>query len=473
MLGANAHANLELTLFAEGLNRPTNLLQAPGDTDRFFVTEQHSGSIQIVEDGAVSDTFFNLQPLLQTNTAEQGLLGMAFHPDYQANGRFYVYYTAFPNGNVQLAEYSVSATNPNRADASSRRLLLDVQHPDENHNAGQLAFSPRDGYLYVGIGVLGSPAQDLNDLRGKMLRIDVDGNNAVNGQYGILASNPLVNKLGRDEIWASGLRNPWRFSFDSANGDLYISDVGGNEWEEINYQPAESSAGAPFPGGANYGWETYEGNCIAHQQCATPVDNSEFTFPIIARSHDPPDNAVAVIGGYVYRGDNIPDLQGRYLFSDWVSKEVYSLRVEDGAAIEILDHSEDLDSAAVLRNTTMNSFAVDHEGELYMIGFDAGRVYKIVPSHFFHESDFDDSGTVDGEDYLTYQRGYDRFDGAAAKADGDATADGLVNADDLHVWRQQFGFVSTIAPDSGTIPEPTSAQLMASALLVAYRRRRK
>lgn len=462
-----ALAALELEPFATGLVRPTNMVQAPGDSDRFFFTEEHTGKVQIVENGSVTGTFLNIGGLLQTDHAERGLLGMAFHPNYQSNGKFYLQYTSSPNGNVRVSEFTVSAGNPALADPNSERVLVDVVHPDPSHNAGQLTFGPNDGYLYFGIGALNSPPQDINDLRGKILRIDVDGNNSGNGQYGNPATNPFVGHAGADEIWAYGVRNPWRFTFDEANGDMYMGDVGGNVWEEINYQHASST------GGENYGWQIYEGHCLSFQASCTPITDPNFAWPILVRSHDPPDNAIAIIGGYVYRGDAVPELYGRYLFGDWVSKEIFSFVNENGTAVDLQDHTSDLDAEGALNGSNMTSFAVDNEGEMYIIGLDNGTVFKIkatLPSYY--SADFDNSGEVDGGDFLILQQGFNQFSGNATKADGDATGNGFVNNADLQLWEEQYGFISPTV-SATAVPEPVSGLLLIQAMWgMSYFRRR-
>ena len=247
--------NINITSFANGFSSIT-AIEHPVDDARLFVLQQ-SGAIKILNpNGNVNATnFLTLTSATITSGGERGLLGLAFHPNYATNGYFYINYTNTA-GNTVIARYSVSA-NPNVADASSATILLTVTQPFSNHNGGSLRFGP-DGYLYIGMGDGGSGgdpgnrAQNINDNLGKMLRIDVDSASP----YGIPADNPYVGVAGNDEIWAIGLRNPWKFNFDRLNGDLWIADVGQNQAEEIN------RTAAPLPTGLNYGWKCNEGKCF-------------------------------------------------------------------------------------------------------------------------------------------------------------------------------------------------------------------
>jgi hypothetical protein len=252
---------------------------------------------------------------------EQGMLSVAFPPDYETSGYFYIWYTA-PGGGMVLARFSVSDDDPNVADPNSESLVLSVPQPFPNHNGGRLQFGP-DGYLYLGLGDGGGSfdpddnAQDGGTLLGKLIRIDVD---PAQGNYAIPQDNPFVgNGSVRDEIWALGLRNPWRISFDSGNGDLYIADVGQNRWEEINHQPASSG------GGQNYGWDIAEAS-----ECTgggNACNTAGFTPPVAEYDHD---FGCSVTGGEVYRGDDYPNLFGTYLFGDYCSGNIWGLRRNGG-----------------------------------------------------------------------------------------------------------------------------------------------
>jgi len=339
-----------------GLTRPVSIAHA-GD-DRLFVVEQ--GGLIRVWDGAAlrPEPFLDLRALISTG-GERGLLGLAFHPAYAANGWFFVNYTALDGATV-IARYSVSPSDPNRADPASARTFLRIAQPFSNHNGGQLQFGP-DGYLYIGMGDGGSGgdpgnrAQNLLDLLGKMLRIDVDTE-----PYAIPPSNPYANRDdARAEIWASGLRNPWRFSFDRTSGDLWIADVGQGQWEEIDFQPATSI------GGENYGWRRMEGS-----HCFNPAiacNDGTLVLPIIEYDHS--DGACSVTGGYVYRGVRSPRLTGTYLYADFCNGRIHgATRDADGAVSTTM-----LYDAPFLIAT----FGEDSRGEIYAADFSNGILYRL------------------------------------------------------------------------------------------------
>ena len=349
-----------LETVVQGLAFPVWLSSPPGDP-RLFVVEK-GGRVVIVEDGALlPEPFLDLRGQVSTGN-EQGLLSLVFHPDYAANGRFFVDFTD-PGGDTRIVEYRVSAGDPDRADPGSARLVLALDQPFSNHNGGQIVFGP-DGMLWVGTGDGGSGGdphgngQNRGALLGKLLRIDVDG-----GQpYGIPSDNPFVDTAGaRPEIWAYGLRNPWRFSFDRATGDLYIGDVGQNRFEEVN---AVSGAGR----GLNYGWNVMEG-----EHCFEPpdgCDRSGLTLPVIEYGHG---DECSVTGGFVYRGSAIPELRGAYLYSDHCSGFVRSFRLANGAATDERRWTE-LEPA----DPSVTSFGEDASGEIYLLTA-SGSVHKIVP----------------------------------------------------------------------------------------------
>lgn len=295
-----------------------------GDS-RLFLTIQ-SGAIRIFDGTQLLSTpFLNIDPIVQSG-GERGLLSTAFHPDYANNGFFFVNYTN-NSGDTVIARYERSAGDPNLADSTSGVILLTIDQPFSNHNGGQLQFGP-DGYLYVGMGDGGSGgdpsclAQKPDELLGKMLRLDVDQNVNTAPFHGIPIDNPFVSDPNvRDEIWAIGVRNPWRFSFDRETGDLYIADVGQNNWEEIDFQPANS------PGGENYGWDVMEGDVCFEDDpdcpVTTPVCNSDLlTDPVHVYSHS---FGCSVTGGYVYRGCLAPGLYGKYIYADVCSGRVWAL----------------------------------------------------------------------------------------------------------------------------------------------------
>jgi glucose/arabinose dehydrogenase len=341
-----------------GLKQPEGLVNAGDGSDRLFILEQ-GGLIRILKDGALLPTPF----LDLTNKViccgERGLLGLAFHPKYAENGFFYVDYTEKANSRLYtiIARYNVSASDPNLADPNSELRMLIIDQPYQNHKGGQLQFGP-DGYLYIGMGDGGSEGdplgngQSLQTLLGKILRIDVDHTQP----YAIPADNPFVNGGGLWEIWAYGLRNPWRFSFDLLNGDLYIGDVGQDAWEEIDYLPGGS------PGGENFGWSYYEG---MHDYRGSPPSGMQFTTPVAEYNHELGE---AVIGGYVYRGQNLSAWDGVYLYGDYGSGRVWGLlHLPDGNW-----------QNALLFETGIHisSFGVDEHGEICLVD-DSGSILML------------------------------------------------------------------------------------------------
>lgn len=340
----------------EGLDQPVFVTAPPGDP-RLFVVEQ-GGLIRILADGKVMEQpFLDLREQVRAG-GERGLLGLAFHPDYASNGRFFVDFTD-RNGDTQIAAYQVSEV-PDVADPASAAVLLSIDQPAGNHNGGWLAFGP-DGYLYIGMGDGGGGGdrfgngQNPDTLLGAILRIDVDG-----GQpYAIPPENPFAGGGGAPEIFALGLRNPWRAAFDG--NDLYIADVGQNAWEEVSVITTGDA-------GANLGWNVMEGlECYRAETC----NQEGLVLPVHVYSHD---LGCSITGGYVYRGSAIPDLAGTYFFGDYCSGGVYSFRYEGGAASEVTNWSDSWGSVG-----SITSFGVDSAGELY-ITLAEGMLLKIVPA---------------------------------------------------------------------------------------------
>ncbi|MEE8525826.1 MAG: PQQ-dependent sugar dehydrogenase [Thermoanaerobaculia bacterium] len=304
--------DLTLEPVAGGFDFPLAIRNAGDGSGRLFVVEQ-GGLIWIVDGGMVSVTpFLDISDRVVVG-GEEGLLGLAFHPDYETNGYFYVNYTrtGSPGLEMVIERYTVSVGDAEAADPDSDLLVLEIDQPFVNHNGGDIHFGP-DGYLYIGTcdGGDNATAQDLGSLLGKMLRIDVDGG----PPYAIPPDNPFAGVAGAlDEIWAWGLRNPFRWSFDRANGDLLIGDVGEGDWEEIDFLPA-TVRGAGSPGGENFGWPCREG---AHDFLpGGPTCGGALVDPVLEYSHD---DGCTVIGGYVYRGGDIPGLVGTYVYNDWCS----------------------------------------------------------------------------------------------------------------------------------------------------------
>ncbi|MCP4420253.1 MAG: PQQ-dependent sugar dehydrogenase [Chloroflexi bacterium] len=352
-------AHISFELIADGFIEPVDLTHA-GD-ERIFVVER-PGTIRIIQDGAVlPQPFLNIGPLVGDDASERGLLGLAFHPQYAENGRFFVYYTDNSGGSV-ISRYQVSA-DPNQADPDSALVILTLAQPDWNHNGGQIAFGP-DGYLYVALGDGGGAndqyqnGQNTNSLLGTLLRLDVDFDESG---YAIPADNPFVNDDAvRNEIWAYGLRNPWRFSFDRLTDNLFIADVGQNLWEEIHMQPADSS------GGENYGWPILEGShCFQTESC----DPTGLELPIFEYPHG--NGSCSITGGYVYRGQQYLELYGNYILADYCSGIFWSLFPEaDGSwtATELTDTPH-----------FVSSFGEDVNGELYFLSYGEGSVYQVRP----------------------------------------------------------------------------------------------
>jgi glucose/arabinose dehydrogenase len=378
---AAGHTALTTIRVASGLNRPI-YVTAPAGDDRLFIIEQR-GVIKILKDGAVlAQPFLDIDPLVTGPVSggdERGLLGLAFHPDYDVNGKFYLNYIDL-SGNTEIAEFYRSP-DPDLAFADSMRSVLNIPQDFLNHNGGNIAFGPHDGYLYIGMGDGGSGgdpngrAQDLSQLLGKMLRIDVD----VASGYAIPPGNPYIPVAGaRDEIWASGLRNPYRWSFDRLTGDMYIGDVGQNCFEEVSFQPASST------GGENYGWDVVEAwqcfNELDFNDCDNaPCGPDSLVEPISYYSH--PEGGCSVTGGFVYRGANIPSLQGTYFYADYCSGRIWSLRYDGATVTDFTERSDELDPGPGLSIGSIAGFGEDGHGELYIVnreGTTTGEVYKIV-----------------------------------------------------------------------------------------------
>ncbi|MBI5740444.1 MAG: PQQ-dependent sugar dehydrogenase [Nitrospirae bacterium] len=354
---------ISIALFASGFSRPVHVTHAGDGSGRVFVVEK-AGRIRIVRNGIVQQTpFLDISSRVLSAGGEQGLLSAAFPPGYSGKGYFYVNYSDIAgNGDTVVARYRITA-DPDIADPASEQVVLTVDQPFANHNGGQLAFGP-DGFLYIGMGDGGSGGDPFNNgqnrsaLLGKLLRLDVESNPAAPG-YSIPASNPFVgNAAARGEIWALGLRNPWRFSFDRLTGDLYIADVGQNTIEEIDFQASTST------GGENYGWNVMEGSrCFLQPAgCST----SGFVQPVAEYDHSLGD--CSVTGGMVYRGQEFASMQGVYFLGDFCTGTIRAVRRSDGAF-----------SRATLLETglAVSTFGEDEAGNLYVADFQTGNVFRI------------------------------------------------------------------------------------------------
>ncbi|MDZ7343212.1 MAG: PQQ-dependent sugar dehydrogenase [candidate division KSB1 bacterium] len=365
---SESHSQIELEVAFPNLSfsRPVDLQHVGDGSNRLFVVEQ-AGIIRVFENSAsaaAAPVFLDIRDRVNDSGNEEGLLGLAFHPNYQTNGRFYVNYTAANPRRTVIARYFVSV-NPNQADRNSEQILLEISQPFSNHNGGQLAFGP-DGFLYIATGDGGSGGdpqgngQSLRTLLGKILRIDVD-NPSGGRNYGIPSDNPFANNTAgfREEIYAYGLRNPWRFSFDPATGRLWAGDVGQDRREEVDL----------IEKGQNYGWNIMEGSL-----CFQPSSNCNMTGlvkPIWEYDHSLVGGRASITGGYVYRGKNNPELVGAYLYADFESGHIWALRYD---GVNPSTNTE-------LQNTNLfiSSFGIDQHHELYICAFD-GRIYRFKPT---------------------------------------------------------------------------------------------
>ncbi|MFN8644656.1 MAG: PQQ-dependent sugar dehydrogenase [Candidatus Binatia bacterium] len=360
-------------LVTDAVALPVFVGAPPLDPHRVFVVEQ-AGRIRVIRDGVLLDApFLDIQERVGC-CGERGLLSVAFHPDYERNGRFFVDYTD-TDGDTVVARFRVSA-DPDLADRDSEQILLTIDQPFSNHNGGQLAFAP-DGTLFVGMGDGGSQhdpngnGQNDGVLLAKLLRLDVDVDDPP--YYRVPADNPRAAEgapLGL--IWAKGLRNPWRFSFDRRTGDLYIADVGQNAREEIDVLPAGSR------GGSNFGWDIFEGNAChepppGSQQCPDQV--APFTPPVLDYGRR---DGQSITGGFVYRGCALPDLHGQYFFSDYATAFVRSFALRDGVVTDLRDRTASLAPGGGFTISSVSSFGEDARGELYIADY-GGEIYRVVP----------------------------------------------------------------------------------------------
>jgi glucose/arabinose dehydrogenase len=353
--------SITLTPVVSGLSSPIDFQPTDDSTGRIYIVEQ-AGVIRILQNGALLPTPF-LDISSRVNfSGEMGLLGAAFHPAFAQNQHFYVNYVRMSGGLIQtvIAEYQVSAADPSQADPASERILITVNQPFTNHKGGQLAFGP-DKFLYIGLGDGGSGGdplgngQNLQTLLGKMLRIDVDHTTGTL-PYAIPADNPFASGGGLPEIWAYGLRNPFRFSFDTATGKLFVGDVGQNRYEEVDI----------LQKGGNYGWNVMEGmHCYSP---ATGCNMSGLMLPIAEYDHT---EGNAIIGGYVYHGTAIPGLVGSYVFGDFGAGKIWRLTQDSNGAWQRV--------LLLSGGPNMSSFGRDSTGELYVVNYGGGAILKVAP----------------------------------------------------------------------------------------------
>lgn len=360
---------IALQSFATGFSEPLEIAHA-GDSRLFVV--QKGGLIRIVNaNGSVNATpFLNISSLVST-VSERGLLGLAFHPNYATNGYFFINYSN-TSGDTVIARYSVNSGNPGVANTTGT-ILMTITQPYSNHNGGSIKFGP-DGYLYIGMGDGGSSgdpgnrAQNINENLGKMLRIDV--NSTIAPYYTNPATNPYVGLAGNDEIWAIGLRNPWKFSFNRLNGDLWIADVGQGSVEEID------KVINPLTAGLNFGWRCYEGNSTYNSTGCEPASTMTFPFTQYARS----GGACSVTGGYFYTGSMYPNFQNKYFFTDYCDDK-----------IRMVNNTGVITTTTSFSGNNFVTFGEDVNGELYIAGISSGTIYKVIDTSL-SSSDFENNG---------------------------------------------------------------------------------
>lgn len=447
---------LESALFASTLRRPTYITHAPNDPARMFVLEKQ-GFIRIIKNGVLGSTatpFLDIDSLVGGGTStgdERGLLGVAFHPNYAFNRRFYVYYIN-NSGNSVIAEYLRSPANPDLAIASSARPILTINRSATNHLGGWIGFG-EDGLLHVGLGDSGggcdpdNAAQNVNELRGKILRLDVDSDdfpadNARN--YGIPSGNPFAGGGGAAEIWVMGCRNPWRSSFDRGTGDFYIGDVGQGTREEITIL----NAGFPESPVRNLGWDYKEGELTGTCSGTPGISTGVLTDPIHWYDHS---LGCSLTGGYVYRGCAIPALQGTYFFGDYCTAAIWSFRYSPGTGkTDFLDRAPELGGKNV-KISNIVSFGEDFYGEIYIVeqgaGAANGEIWKIIPSGGAVNcapcpSDLNGDRNVDDTDFVFFATSYDILlcneQAMPPSCPADLNADGIVDDLDFSIFASAY-----------------------------------
>ncbi len=460
-----ASAQLATTRLTTDLERPTYVTQAPGDDDRLFILEKR-GRIRVYLNSTgelLATPFLDIDALVgggTSNNAETGLLGLAFHPDYETNGFFYVNYTSTGLDTV-VRRYTVSA-DPSVADAGSGLTVLIIEQPQSNHNGGWMDFGPNDGYLYIATGdggnfcdigaghSVGGNAQDITDnLLGKLLRIDIDSDDFPAEpfrNYGIPNDNPFVLAAGDDEIFCYGLRNPFRCAFDRANGDLFIGDVGQDAREEVSFIAAGDTTGP------NFGWNCMEGSgCSSASGCGSggcTCNGASLEMPIFDYTHNPPlppaGFVCSVIGGYVYRGCALPELDGTYFFADFCGNQVWSFEFNGYVGPETTRTPELSPSIEGFTVNQVVSFGEDNAGEIYIVdqgsGGGSGQIFKVIrdPATVC-AGDADGNGEVNITDLNLVLSNWQSM--PACGTNGDVNADGNVDLDDLNLVLANWNLV--------------------------------
>jgi glucose/arabinose dehydrogenase len=485
---------------ASGLSAPIFVTHPPGDRTRLFIAERGSPADSVNASAAIKILDLNTGNVLATpfltisgidNFVEGGLLGMAFHPDYATNGRFYVNLTIDPDGTqmtesppmvTEIREYTVSG-NPNVANTSFR-TVLSFDQPQANHNGGWIGFSPNDDYLYIATGdggggndtgtghVSGGNAQNVEaNWLGKMLRIDpIDPDPTSGPNYAIPSTNPFVNVAGLDEIWSYGLRNPFRASFDRLTGDLYIGDVGQNNREEIDFQASSDL------GGDNYGWRLREGDIATPAAGIGGPPPANHVPPVYSYTHSdttvPPVSPAGytgnlVTGGYVYRGPD-PSLQGKYFFLDAGGNNNWMADTTPFASVTNIDS---LLTPNVGSASFPVSFGEDAVGNIYIVYNGSGEVYRINTTQLLR-GDFDADGDVDNADYTKWRAG---LGSANPNPASDGNGNAVFDAADFVAWRMNLGASVHTGAGAG-VPEPLTSIVIAQAsvlfgVLTRFRRR--
>ncbi len=443
-LVAGAQAGITSERILTGLASPLFVTHAPGDFDRIFIIEQ-PGRVRIMKNGALLATpFLDITTIVNDSESEQGLLGLAFDPNYATSGLFYVSYTNNA-GTLVVRQYLVSA-DPDIADGGAFQNVIRITQPQPNHNGGWIGFGP-DGLLYVAVGdggnsndsgpghSAGGNAQDIDaNLLGKMLRLDPRGDDFPadsNANYTIPPSNPFVGIAGDDEIWAYGLRNPWRNSFDRVTGELYIGDVGQGQREEVDVQPADSD------GGENYGWRCIEGfRCTGLSGC--DCNDINLTAPILDYTHG--GGRCSITGGYVYRGCAIPSMVGSYFYADFCTAQIWTTEYDGVSATTPVERTAQLvpDVGSI---SFVSSFGEDAYGELYICDLFGGEVFKIVPDGAEVVEDCDNNNEADACELLADPSLDLNGNGILDVCDcpGDINGDGVTDLGDLSGLLGAFG----------------------------------